>query len=282
MASIQIPETVAEAIKNKRCVAFVGAGASQGSGVPGWRQLLQEIIKQALKDKIVKTDEGKELRAALKDPNKFLDVAQHLNDRYGTSQFRTELSKFFENSKLKPSSLHKAIMDVGFRFVVTTNYDKLLEDAFAKKNGRTPRLFRHNDVDDFADALWEDRFFILKAHGDVATRNTMVLTQRDYRELIFTSPGYRHLLASIFTNYLVLFIGASLTDPEINLMLSGLHSAFHGSGKNHFALIEESSIQDFLVERWRKDYNVNVIQYKASKDTHPEVLNFVKRLSKLS
>lgn len=278
MNRIKIPDNLRDAIASRRCVALVGAGASQTSSFPSWKKLLETLVSDGRREGIIKPTEEKEIKQSLKDSSKYLDIAQYLADRFGEADIRSRISKIFDDSSKVPSALHKSLMDINFRFLVTTNYDRLLENAYAAKHGTTPTIFTQKNVDDFADALWENKFFILKAHGDVASRTSIVLTQRDYREIIFTSPGYRHLLASIFTNYMVLFIGASLSDPEVNLMLASLHSAFHGSGKKHFALIEEASTQEFMIERWRKDYNINAIKYKKSDNSHPEVLDFVKRL----
>src|SRR5207248_4676442 len=114
---------------------------------------------------------------------------------------------------------HIVLTELPFSFVVTTNYDQLIETAYLPKLKRIPKIFTHQDSSDFADALWKEEFFILKAHGDLQKKSTIVLTEKDYRNVIYSAPGYRALLAAIFTTKTMLFVGASLNDPEIKLLL---------------------------------------------------------------
>ena len=140
-----------------------------------------------------------------------------------------------------------------------------------------PKIYTHADTADFADALWRGDFFILKAHGDVARKSSMILTQMDYRTIIYSSPGYRAVLTAIFTTKTMLFLGVSLDDPETQLLLDFLHDAFHGSGVYHFALVPEDQFNETAANRWRRDFNINCLRYEATAG-HPEVGEFVNRL----
>jgi hypothetical protein len=40
----RIPQTLVEAVRRRNCVLFVGAGLSQGAGLPGWKDLLNRIL----------------------------------------------------------------------------------------------------------------------------------------------------------------------------------------------------------------------------------------------
>jgi hypothetical protein len=118
----------------------------------------------------------------------------------------------------------------------------------------------------------------LKAHGDIDHRNEIVITERDYREIIFRSQGYRAALSAIFTTRSVLFLGSSLTDPEPKLLLGFLHDAFHGAGARHYALVPYNEFSETEASRWQKDFKVRCIRYHASNTTHPEVVEFLKTL----
>ncbi|MBB5036148.1 SIR2 family protein [Prosthecobacter dejongeii] len=279
MPAPSVPSDLAVAIKDKRAALFVGAGLSVAAGYPTWQGLIEGLITDAKTAGMLEVDTADKLVSAVSDPNKFLPIAQQLSDELGDADFRKRVAKAFERGTRSPTDVHRRLMSIPFCFHVTTNYDKLLEDAFAEVNKKTPDVYNYTDVSGFADALWDRRFFILKAHGDVARPSEIVLTRKDYRSLVYSNVGYRHLLASIFTNKTVLFLGASMNDPEVAQMLEALHVAFHGGGVRHYALIEKESIHDFEVDRWRKDYNVHVLPYMASTKLHPEVLEFVKNLS---
>ena len=201
-------------------------------------------------------------------------MAHELGDIYGNGPFRTEIGKIFEGSTANVTEVHKRITEIPFKFVVTTNYDQLIENAYFPKFGRIPKIFTHQDTPDFADSLWKQEFFILKAHGDISKKSSIILTEKDYRTIVYSSPGYRALLAAIFTTKTILFLGASLSDPEILLLLRSLHDAFQGSGQYHYALVSKGDLTETEANHWRKNYNVQCIQYEASAG-HPEVLGFL-------
>lgn len=271
------PADLITAVREGKCALFTGAGVSMSAGLPGWESLLWSLIKRAKEQELVGESKENELRELLSSPQNFLMVAQELSDDFGKESFRSEIARIINDGETKPSALHAELTGVPFCLVVTTNYDQLLENAHAVANGEIPRTYTYMDAADFADALWRDEFFILKAHGDVNRKSSMIITQRDYRTTIFATPGYRAVLSAIFTVKTVLFVGVSLSDPETELLLAYLHDAFHGSGQYHYALIPDDEFSETMANRWRKDYRVNCIQYTPSSG-HPEVCEFVKKL----
>jgi hypothetical protein len=220
-----------------------------------------------------------ELRDLTQQDDKLLMVAQELSDRATRASFVDEIVNIFGNPAVKPVQTHAQIPLIPFTFVVTTNYDKLIELAFVKK-GTLPPVYTHKNAGDVADALWRHAFFILKAHGTVDARTDIVITEKDYREIIYRSPGYRAALSAVFTTNTVLFVGMSLTDPETKLLLSYLHDAFHGSGANHYALVRSDQFSETVSSRWGKDYKVNCIRYSPTAG-HPEVLKFLRSLARM-
>jgi hypothetical protein len=272
-----VPDELKDALIKKRCAVFVGAGLSVAVGYPTWDKLLSALIKKAYKQKVIDSKKKSELEAMVKKPGKWLMIAQELGDSYGKGAFLTELAAIFEAVTPVPSNIHKLITEIPFEFVVTTNYDQLIENAYVPKFNLIPKIFTHADVSDFADSLWRGEFFILKAHGDLQKKSTIILTEKDYRTVIHTSPGYKALLAAIFTTKTILFLGSSLSDPELKLLLSSLHDAFQGKGVNHFALVPSTDFSNTEAAHWRKNYNVQCIVYQPSKN-HSEVATFLKRI----
>jgi SIR2-like domain len=272
-----IPDELTKALKNGQCAAFIGAGLSVAAGYPTWEKLLRLLVERAVIPGIISAEKKNELESILMTPSKWLMVAQELSDAYGQGAFQNELTDIFEEIDAKPTDAHVLITDLAFKFILTTNYDQLVENAYFPKFKRIPKIFTNQDVADFADALWKGEFFILKAHGDLSRKTTIIITEKDYRNMVYSSPGYRALLSAIFTTKTVFFLGASLSDPEIQLLLRSLHNAFHGSGQYHFALVSNADFSETEASHWRKNYNVRCIQYEAS-HSHPEVSGFLKNL----
>ncbi len=272
------PKELTTAITDQRCAVFVGAGLSKGAGYPNWEQLLKDLIQKCLEWRDIDDAQAKELTDLVdtKESEKFLLVAQELSDRFGRERFLDEIVTVFGDDTKVPTAAHEELTRIKFNFAITTNYDRLIEHSYGKA-GVFLSPYMHSSAADFIDKLWRNKFFILKAHGDVDHKNQIVITERDYREIIFRSKGYQSALAAIFTTRTVLFVGVSLSDPETKLLLAYLHDAFHGSGARHFALVPRNQFTQTVVSRWRKDYRVECILYDPTKD-HPEVVSFLKSL----
>lgn len=71
-----------------------------------------------------------------------------------------------------------------------------------------------------------------------------------------------------------MFLGTSLNDPELKLLLSYVHSSFHGGGPMHYALMEQEKINDTEAESWRRNFKVQLIPYSNAND-HAELKDFI-------
>ena len=270
-----VPPELSEAISGGKCAVFIGAGLSSAAGYPSWKVLLNKLIKKATNRYNTNATQAKELNNLLADNDNLLMVAEELRERFGRDIFNKELVTIFDKD-LAPTKTHLKLMDIPFEFAITTNYDQLLERAYLKKHGKWPAAYPNSQPPEIADALWRGDYFILKAHGDVINRMSLVLTEKDYREIINHRHGYRAALSSIFTTKTILFLGVSFADPEFKLLLGYLHDAFHG-GRTHFALVPSTEFSESIVNRWRKDYSIECLCYKPTKG-HPEVYKFVQSL----
>ena len=107
----------------------------------------------------------------------------------------------------------------------------------------------------------------LKAHGDARTAAAqIVLTDKDYRDLLYSQPGYQSVLQSIFTMYSIVFIGCSLDDPELKLLLNYTNAAFPEGGITHFALMNGETMTRTEKRRWQKDYNIKIVPISPDND----------------
>jgi hypothetical protein len=272
------PAELIAAIREKRSAVYVGAGLSSGAGYPGWSALLEHLIATALRLRDVDRTHADELRSLVKknDGNTFLMVAQELCDRLGRPRLVDEIAEVYSDDGKMPTANHALITQIPFEIAITTNYDRLLERSYAQP-GHLPNTYTHSQAPNFVDFLYKKKFFILKAHGDIAHKNDIILTERDYRDIVYRSQGYQSALSAIFTTKSVLFLGVSLSDPETRLLLGFLHDAFHGSGSRHFALVSSKEFTPTLANRWKKDFKVELITYDPTPG-YPEVEAFLKTL----
>lgn len=279
--SRKIPNDLVEAFVQGKGGVFIGAGLSQRAGLPSWEGLLSELINLA--ERVSYKPDNDFIGSCnqlLSQPSKYLLLAQELKDFLQDSFRKYIIEKYADNCPA-PTQDHLNIINYPYQFIITTNYDTLLENAFVKVHGKQAKVHSFKDSPDIAYDLWNGRSFILKAHGDAnKAQQGIILTEKDYRQILFQEKGYQSILQSLFTTKTILFLGSSLSDPELKLLLSFIHSSFHGGGPTHYALISENEINYIEAEGWRKNFNIQIIPYSPA-NNHEEVSEFIDMFGKM-
>jgi hypothetical protein len=275
-ALAQIPEELLNLFKEKRASLFIGAGLSKSVGLPDWLGLLHELIERVEKMIPNTADYAKECRDIVSTGN-FLPLAQDLRDKLGADEFNKYIRERFVDQRPEPNDIFKIIVELPYNYIITTNYDYLIEDAYAFVNRKSAKKYTYSQPQAMADNIWNGYKFILKAHGDADEPGKIILTDKDYRNIINAEIGYKSILQVLFTTNSILFLGSSLTDPELNLLLGFLKHAYHDGGPKHYALVDETKVSPIIAERWRKDYGIHLITYNPE-ENHKQVLEFLKLL----
>lgn len=203
-----------------RPLALIGAGASIGSGYPTWSQLLQQLQKE-LRDKSPRAVPPKLARVV----NHLQDPAWQAEEYYNALQpipFNDFLSRTF--AQREPAEPYHLLARMGFRHVLTTNFESCAEDAFRKANPncRVRRLLwsRDRDVHDFFAELAEDGIDIsvVHLHGHVSDPASIVLKESDYSRTYMREENRRRLIA-LFMTQPILFVGFSMNDPDLGQIM---------------------------------------------------------------
>ena len=275
----RIPDALKAAYRENRCAVLVGAGASAGAGLPLWGELLERLIATGEDHRVIEAAKAAEYRQLLRDPGKFLLIASGLKEDVHL-YFDDFIRDVFITPKPQPTELHRGLVRLDrLQFVLTTNYDTLIERAYRSAGDEDVPVLTFTDAGDLQRRLARREFFILKAHGDAAKLgNGIVLTETDYRKILYGHRAYQSLLSAMFTMFTFVFIGASMTDPEINLLLSYIADAFApGAGPNHYALMAEEDTTSVEQKRWFHDRNVQLIPVSKA-DNYVEVTEFIAAL----
>lgn len=279
----RIPDQLKKAYSDGRCALLVGAGASGGAKLPLWDDLLVQMVEAGVRNRVIGPEKEAEYRTLIKDPGHWLMVAGALKEDLRLS-FNDFIETVFIKSKPQPTDLHRAITSLDrLKFVVTTNYDTLIERSYRAAGDDDVSVLTFKNADELQRRLAQRKFFILKAHGDAAkVGDGIVLTEVDYREVLYRQRAYQSLLQAIFTMFTVVFVGASMNDPEIRLLLGFIADAFTpGSGPNHFALMVDEEVTTVQEQRWNRDFNVQVIRVSNAAN-YQEITDFVVALQAVS
>lgn len=271
------PSDLIDKIYQGNTVLFVGAGLSVGIGLPTWPELMDRIIKWSVERNIIDNVAKEEFEQWI-EQKKFLLLIQELRERMGNRHFMEFMSEVFRDDTKEPTPTHKILPEIPFAAVLTTNFDVLIESAYTSSLGVKARTYTQADIPELAHLHSSGQFYILKLHGDIDRIETVVLGRNDYRQVMFANNAYRDFLTALLLIRTVLFVGFSLADPDLLLLLDKLETAFKGYGGLHYALINEQEVGKIERERWRKDYGIDIIPYRAT-EGHPEVHTFLDQIA---
>ena len=278
-----IPEMLIREIREHRCVVFAGAGlsaqakANDGSRVPTWKTLLEHMVDWCVEHRVQLRAEPQEFREII-EKGRLLVVAQELQMSLG-QQLNTCLFDILHSGDTKPSNAHRLLCKIDWISVLTSNYDTLIEGAYAAESGGIlPPVFSYNDVNQAIDCLRNDKHFVFKVHGDINISNSIVLGNRDYSKLLYQSPAYRSFLETVFASYTILFVGFSGNDPDLDGIVDRLSTIYERSLSQHFILISEDEFSALERRRLLEDKRLDCITYQKD-SSHSQVVEFLKALS---
>ena len=278
-----VPEMLVRSIREHRCVLFAGAGLSvqaqayDGSRLPTWSALLDRMLDWCIEHRVQLRADPKEFREIIRR-GRLLIVAQELQQSLG-GQLNTCLSAILHSGKTKPSEAHRLVTKINWVSALSSNYDGLIEGAYALESGGIiPPVFSPDGITQALDCLRNGRFFVFKVHGDVNLPGSIVLSNRDYARLLYLSPGYRSFLETVFSSYTVLFVGFGGDDPDLNGIIDRLSTIYERSIGQHFILISEDEFSAFERNRLLEDKRLDCITYKRD-DAHSQVVEFFRALS---
>ena len=251
-------------LASRRCIAFLGAGASAGSlgsdGVtrpPLWRHFL-ETLKAAMP---AGTDPGAINDLISKD--RYLDAAEIIVSKIAPADLTRIVREQFVQPRFNKSRIHEAILSIDPKIVVTTNYDDIY-DSYCRNGLATDgynicKYYEEHLVNDLRSPVR----LIVKAHGCVSDASRIVLTRSQYYREKQIHGSFYSILDALFLTNTLLFIGYSLSDPDIQLVLENA-SISARSSHSHYALVEDS-LQSDIENAARNAYNIHFIKYPAGR-----------------
>jgi hypothetical protein len=236
---------LARAVFTGRAVLFAGAGISIGLGLPSWSQLVEHMAKDLGYDPAILIPLGAN----------YLTISEYYKLEKGEiGSLRSWMDREWDvaDDKLRGSSIHSLIVSLGFKFIYTTNYDRNLERAFDLHGEKYAKIANAKDIAVAASEVPH----IVKFHGCFDDDSSMVLTESDYFErLNFETPLDVKLRADILGRT-VLFIGYSLTDINMRLLLYKMQKMCKHSGyesnrpTSYMFMAKPDPVQQRVLKSW--------------------------------
>jgi hypothetical protein len=236
---------LADAIRKRHAILFVGAGVSMSIGLPSWDALVDHMLEELKMDRSV--IEG------MNGGYQILAEFYRLNQG-GMAPLRAWLDETWRDSskRISTSLAHKLIVELDFPIIYTTNFDRNLEAAFELYNRPYARIANARDIASATDGATQ----IIKYHGDLEDEDSLILTETDFLDrLSFDSPLDIKFRADALGRT-VLFIGYSMSDPNIRLLLHRIWGTWKKSGfekyrPQSFVFMPASNpVQEAVLAHW--------------------------------
>lgn len=227
--------TVANQVAKKACILFLGAGVHRpppdGSGYTYPKELAPPTGGGLAS--MLAAECAYETELPGQDPCNLARVTAFFDSKLGRPNLVASVQGAVSDNR-KPSPAVRALAELDFPIIITTNYDNLFEDALvaAGKSKYTRCIYSSADTVVTKDIqlgnISAETPFVLKIHGDVTDPSSLVITEDDYIQFVLrmgdkeqVNPipsGVRFALKSWPT----LFIGYSLTDYNLRLLFKTL------------------------------------------------------------
>lgn len=268
---------------------FVGSGISIDSDLPSWDGLLKEFIKMAGELKITDKRNKLELNNILKNATESLDSDERIHDPI---RIATVIKNKISECDLKNQPLaqqkykgwlaevfggkifnekHKLIVDTDYPFILTSNYDLLLEDA-AYESGHdqlSVNSYTYEDELKIMSSIHNGKECIIHVHGQIndIDIDKLIFTKEDYNKIILKEkPGFSFALRMLFTRYSTLFVGYGASDPHLEEIMEEISEYFPPNGIDNAEfplpksyLVVKRDKADLIFEKWKDRVRTNII-----------------------
>lgn len=253
---IHWPEALVRELADRRVLLFIGAGISKAASpaMPTWGQLLT-----GLSAKLAKKSDQKVVTQLIRQ-NSLLDAAQVISDGVGRADINAKLREKFQPNSTPHHDVYQNILSLDLKTIITTNYDEFIEKNFEYYSGGNIAysLCRYTS-DDLLEHLRSPSRLIVKVHGCITEPGKIILDRYSYFKERQKNRGFFDVISALFTVNTVLFLGYSLGDPDMQIILENIHAASESS-HGHYSLLPKQKHRS-LVGAFKQTYNISCLEY---------------------
>lgn len=270
-------EDYSKSLINGNAAIFAGAGLSIPSGAMGWSELLKDVAKHL----------------GLSN-DKYVDLITLAQYYVNQEDSRTELSElimesFSPRAGLKINETQKILSKLPIDTIWTTNYDKLIEDAFELEY---KNVLVKKSPEDFSvsSSRYKTDVVLYKMHGDKDTPEKAIITKEDYETYNDTHLVYTTALKGDLVEKKFLFIGFSFEDPNLEYILARIRSLIGQNKPKHYFFIEKvirkenESLESLELRQTKqklkikdlKRYRIYAVEIDSYNEDIPNILQKIK------
>ena len=280
-------DDIFESYKNNRLAIFVGAGLSSEFRIPMWADLSKYLLNYAYENKILSKNVY-DYCLSINDNKIIISMIKECfiekNNVQEFNKIFQEQMSFEENNQYKLNNsnygkLHKFLSNkkYGYHgFFLTTNADLILDTIYDNEGIiNNPSELKSNFLSNMLFSFRDEK--IIHLHGSIRDMNSIVFTEREYKER-YQNSTHQQLLKSIFEHFTVLFIGYGLSDFELLYYLK----EFDNKSKTHYVVKGYDSedineISKLEENSYFKYLNIKVIPYKINKQNSVPICVSIKK-----
>lgn len=186
----------------------------------------------------------------------YLLALQAIADIVDPGGYANHLRRAYSRPNYVGSVIHEYIKQLDSKIVITTNFDKITK-IMCNEHGYTTATYQ--ETQKILTNIKSTENLIIKAHGTIEDVDSMVFTQKQYYEAKKNNPHFYEILKSLFMTNTVLFLGYSLNDPDINLILEAVANSGSPSSP-HYVAVKQGTDGE-IKKYWRECYNIYTLEY---------------------
>jgi hypothetical protein len=188
----------------------------------------------------------------------------------------------------------QALAELWWPLVLTTNYDNVFEEAFARSFrrvegtfapeysvvGRSPEDCQRvlNSLSTAGRSLiWALQGYFdqpFKRNHHPALHEQIVIGHEQYRRVTYREIHFRRAFAEVFRQRSLLFLGSGISEPYLQDLFGEVIELFGPSTRPHYALLPDGAVDlDFMLSR----FQITVATYNP-RDQHQKVVENLRKL----
>ena len=272
----RFPENLLNALRAEECILFIGSGISQWSGLPSWEALLRRMLAYLDERALLESSEKAEIEALVQSGH-LLTAASVCSSCMRKADLRDFVDAVFVNPNPRPHEIHRIIVELGPDSFITTNYDRLIEEAFQSAHGVALTVVNNDQRIEQAKIVRHGAgHFIFTPHGHVDNVDTIVLSHEDYRRIQYDSEAVIRTMEHLFLSRPVIYLGFGLRDPDFLMIKDRIAATYQGGEREHYAIMRD--VSDLMKKHWRENYGINIISYPATQRSYDGLLVLLREL----